>query len=187
MVNEKINKIIANILIQDGAFSAAEIENKSDYSRSLINKVLHHLVAGEILLMSAHAGPDVNYVLAQNENALRFLFKASDKNEQMMIDNLARAWGVSLQLAKIKMRPYIDSGLIIKHGLPPKKIVYELIDVYDEVFSSEQKEIIEKYYAYVTPEGRFLKGVRGFYYWFKHKSGRQDLHALAEEYLKIRW
>lgn len=178
-----INSLIAATLNEDGLFAISDLEGKTELSRSSLNNTLQVLVRRGIL-NSSGAGAAVKYRLADNELAVRFLFLEKD---YLSIVQLARAWGVGIQSAKIKIKPYVENGLVLKQGLPPKKIYYRLApSVNDYGFSEEQKETIDKYYAYVTPDGQLLKGISGFLYWAENKSGRKDFRALAKEYLETR-
>lgn len=179
-----IKKIISSTLLKTGPFAISELENQLDTSRSWLNKILQSLVDGNILRMNQKTGSAVKYRLDNNRGALEFLFA---DNESVNIDQLANAWGLGLQAAKRNIKTFVDNGLIVKQGLPPKKIIYRLSLQKDEaIFTETQKEVIGKYYAYVTPDGQLLKGVSGFLYWAKNKSGRNDIAALAQEYLDTR-
>ena len=177
-------RTITNILIKKGVFSISDIEKKSALSRESIGKTLRKLVDDSILKKTVKRGPDVKYKLTTNNKAVAFLFEYI---EQAIIDDLARAWGVSISSAKKYIKKFIDDGIVAKFGTPPKKIIYTYISQKDDDrFSKEQKEIIDKYYVYATPDGRLLKGVKGFVYWADNKSGRKDIENLAQEYLDIR-
>ena len=177
-------QIIVNALMRSGVFAISDIENDSILSRESIGKILRKLVDSNVLKRTARKGSNVKYKLAINNVALTFLFKYI---EQTTIDNFARIWGISVSSAKKYIKKFIDEGLIKKFGAPPQKIVYTFVLSSDEdIFSIEQKEIIEKYYVYTTPEGRSLEGVRGFIYWAKNRSGRKDIKNLAQEYIKTR-
>jgi len=176
--------IIANILVKTGVFAISDIENKSTLSRESIGKTLRKLVDDNILKKTVKKGSNVKYKLAVNNKALAFLFKYI---EQSNIDDLARAWDVNVGSAKKYIKKFIDDGAINKFGTPPQKIIYTYISKKDEnLFSTEQREVIEKYYVYTTPEGRLLEGMRGFIYWAENKSGRKDITKLAEEYVETR-
>ncbi len=176
--------IIVNVLIKTGVFSISEIESQTSISRSWLSKILRHLVNENILVMTAESGANVKYKLANNKKALEFLFHDLDS---LTIEQLAKVWGISVQTAKNNIKKFVDSGDILKQGLPPQKIIYKLVsqDNVDDL-SDEQKQVLNKYYIYVTPDGQLLKGVSGFLYWAKNKSGRLAVNSLAEEYLKIR-
>lgn len=181
---EKQYIIIINTLVKTGIFSISEIESQTNISRSWLSKILRRLVNDNILIMTKESGANVKYKLANNKKALEFLFH---NNENLSIDQMAKAWGCSLSLAKKNIKKFVDNGDVVKQGLPPQKIIYKLVfedNVND--LSDEQKQILDKYYAYVTPDGQFLKGFSGFLYWAKNKSGRLDVKSLAQEYLDIR-
>jgi len=181
---EKQYIIIINTLVKTGVFSISEIESQTNISRSWLSKILRRLVNDNILIMTKESGANVKYKLANNKKALEFLFH---NNENLSIDQIAKAWGCSLSLAKKNIKKFVDNGDVVKQGLPPQKIIYKLVfedNVND--LSDEQKQILDKYYAYVTPDGQFLKGFSGFLYWAKNKSGRLDVKSLAQEYLDIR-
>lgn len=181
---EKQYNLIINTLVKTGVFTISEIENQSEVSRSSVSKVLRRLVDDKILLMTPESGANVKYKLANNKKALEFLFSG---NDNLSIDSLAKSWGVGVISAKQKIKVFVDNGTVLKQGLPPKKIIYSLAhneDIYN--LSDEQKNIIDKYYLYVTPDGQLLKGVSGFLYWAKNKSGRHDFKVLAQEYLDTR-
>lgn len=177
-------KIITNILVKKGVFAISDIENKSALSRESVGKILRELVVDDVLRKTAKRGPDVKYKLTINNKAITFLFEYI---EQMSIDDFARAWGVNVSSAKKYIKKFVDDDIITKFGTPPQKIIYTCISQKDEnLFLSEQKEVIEKYYVHTTPEGRLLKGVKGFIYWAEYRSGRKDIGNLAQEYLDIR-
>ena len=184
---KEINKqqnIIINTLLKTGIFGISEIESQFDGSRSSLNKALRRLVDDKILSMTSESGAGVKYKLTNNKEALEFLFSA---NESLDINQLAKAWGLSSVTAKKNIKVFVDQGLVIKQGLPPQKIIYKLAPKENDYdFSEEQKEIINKYYLYVSPDGQLLKGLPGFLYWAENKSGRKDVKALAQEYLDIR-
>lgn len=185
MINkDKQHIIIAETLVSDGVFSISQIENQTNISRSWLGKILYDLVACNILIMTAESGAGTRYKLANNQAALEFVFAAS---KTLTIEQLALAWGISSSTAKKFIKVFIDNGSVVKQGLPPQKIIYQLafVDNYEH-FSEEQKKVLNKYYAYVTPDGHLLKGVSGFLYWAKNKSGRSDFKSLAQEYLEIR-
>lgn len=181
---DKQYDIIVDNLKRRGAFAISELEWRTDTSRSWLNKLLHGLVDDNILIMTFGSGAGVRYKLANNKTALAFLFRG---NDNLTIDELAQAWGVGIQSAKKNIKAFVDSGIAIKQGTPPKKILYSLArQDNDHGLSDEQKQVIDKYYAYVTPDGRLLKGVYGFLYWAENKSGRRDFGSLAQEYLNTR-
>ena len=178
------HRIIANILVKTGVFAISDIEKRTALSRESVGKTLRKLVDESILKKTAKRGPDVKYKLTINKKAIAFLFEYI---EQMTIDDFARVWNVSLNSAKKYIKKFIDDSIIAKFGTPPKKIIYTYVSQKDEnLFSTEQKEIIEKYYTYITPEGRLLEGIKGFVYWTEHKSGREDIENLAQEYINTR-
>ena len=177
-------KIIINTLVTTGVFAISDIENNSNLSRESIGKMLRKLVDDNILKKTAEKGSTVKYKLATNEKAFDFLFEYID---QATIDDLARVWGVSVNSAKKYVKKFVDESILKKFGTPPKKIIYTYaLQKNDILFSSEQKEIIERYYIYTTPDGRLLEGMKGFVYWAKNKSGRKDIVKLAEEYINTR-
>lgn len=176
--------IIANILLKTGSFAISDIESRSALSRESIGKTLRKLVDDGILKKTAKRGSDVKYKLAASDKALAFLFEYI---EQVNIDDFARIWNVSVGSAKKYIKKFIDDGIVGKFGTPPQKIIYTYVSKKDKnLFSSGQKEIIEKYYVYTTPDGRLLKGVKGFIYWAENKSGRKDIENLAQEYVNTR-
>jgi DNA-binding Lrp family transcriptional regulator len=177
-------QIIVNTLTRSGVFAISDIESNSTLSRESIGKILHKLVDDNVLKKTAKKGSGVKYKLAINNKAIAFLFEYI---EQLNIDDFARAWGVSVDSAKKYIKKFIDDGIIDKFGAPPQKIIYIYISQKDEsIFLPEQKRIIEKYYVYTTPEGRLLKGVKGFIYWANNKSNRKDIENLAREYINTR-
>lgn len=182
--NKELENIIINTLVKTGSFAISEIESQANVSRSWLNKVLRRLVDNNILLMTSKSGSGVKYRLANNKVALEFLFAGDDNFD---INQLSRAWGIGVQSAKKNIKFFVDSGDIVKQGMPPKKIIYRLISQNNKfLLSDEQIKVINKYYAYVAPDGQFLKGVPGFLYWAENKSGRHDFKSLAQEYLDTR-
>lgn len=183
-MQNKQHHTIASILAKNGAFAISEIENQDSLSRSSIGKILRQLTDENILIMTSSRGSDVKYKLAVNNKAIDFL---SQEISSFTIDEIAKAWNVGLSSAKQYIKKFVDSGMLSKQGLPPRKIIYSYVNqnnLYD--FSDEQIDIINKYYAYITPDGQFIKGVSGFIYWAKNKSGRKDIKALAQEYIDTR-
>ncbi|MCK5412835.1 MAG: hypothetical protein KAI57_00485 [Candidatus Pacebacteria bacterium] len=180
----KQHKIIINNLVDTGVFAVSDIKKGSTLSREGIGKILRKLVEDEILRKTVNKGANVKYKLVVNNKALEFLFEYV---EQMTIDDFACVWNVSVGSAKKYVKRFVDDGTLGKFGSPPKKIIYSYNFQKDKnIFSPEQKEAIEKYYVYTTPEGRLLKGIKGFEYWAKNRSGRSDIKKLAEEYISIR-
>lgn len=178
------HKIIVNTLLKTGVFAISDIEKNSKLSRESVGKILRKLVDTHILKKTAKKGSNVKYKLAINNEALTFLFEYI---EQITIDDLACVWNVNAGSAKKYIKKFIDDDVVKKFGTPPQKIIYTYISKKDKyLFSLEQKEIIEKYYVYTTPEGRLLKGVKGFVYWAENKSGRKDIKNLAQEYVNTR-
>lgn len=178
------NNPIIKTLIEDGLFSISELENKASLSRSSLAKNLKKLVDSKILTTTSNFGPTVKYKLAINNEALAFLFS---ENSYLTILNLAKAWGLNVSSAKKYIKEFVDSGLISKQGLPPKKIIYSYNSLNKKYnFSKEQEDVINKYYIYLSPDGRILKGIAGFIYWAENKSNRKDVELLAQEYLDTR-
>lgn len=183
-IGNEQNRIIVKTLVSSGAFAISEVEKGSKLSRSGIGKMLRKLVDQNILVMTASAGASAQYKMAINDQAITFLFQEID---QLTIDEIARAWDVSMSSAQKYLKKFIDSGLLSKRGLPPKKIIYIYTQIVSEYnFSPEQRDIINKYYVYTTPDGQLLYGVNGFTYWAENKSGRQDIERLAQEYIETR-
>lgn len=180
----KQHNIVAKTLISSGLFAISEIEKESVSSRSGIGKILRGLVEKNILEMTNAVGVNVRYKLTVSNQAIEFLFQ--NINEVTIIE-LARAWNVRVASAKKYVKRFVDEGIVSKRGLPPQQIVYTYAYVeIKNVFSEEQKNIIDKYYAYTTPDGRLLKGIGGFVYWAENKSGRKDMEKLAQEYVDTR-
>lgn len=182
--NKNQNNIITNVLLKKGFFAISDIEKGSELSRSGIGGVLRKLTRDNILVMISEAGTGVRYKLAVNKKAITFLFC---EVEQFTIEEIALAWNISVLSAKKYIKKFVDEGLIIKHGLPPRKIIYTMaqsMNKYD--FSDEQRVVINKYYTYTTPDGQLLEGERGFIHWALNKSGRKDIEGLAQEYIETR-
>lgn len=182
-MEQQIIKLIVNTLLTRGAFSISDLESALNCSRSLISKTLKRLTENKSLKATSSAGPDVKYFLADNQTGLDLIFTNRDN---LLVEELARACDVSLQTAKKRLNSYVDSGLLIKHGQAPQKIIYEPAPKISVKLTDEQTEALEKYYAYVSPGGKLMKGVVGFLYWAEKKSGRRDFIALAQEYLDTR-
>ncbi|EKE21130.1 MAG: hypothetical protein ACD_7C00347G0002 [uncultured bacterium] len=176
--------IIVRTLTQNGVFAISDIEKGNVLSRSSIGKLLHKLVDENILHMTSKSGVSVKYKLAVNEQAIDFIFQNID---QITILELAQAWNVSVASAKKYVKKFIDAGVVNKRGLPPQKIIYTYAHVTNNyIFSKEQESIINKYYAYTTPDGQLLLGLQGFIYWAENKSNRKDILRLAQEYVDTR-
>ncbi|MCF7820298.1 MAG: hypothetical protein K9M44_02395 [Candidatus Pacebacteria bacterium] len=185
MNNKEIkNNFIITTLLENGPFSISELESKVRLSRSSISKNLKKLVDDKILNTTASFGPAVKYKLAINKEALAFLFSNS---EYLTIDDLSTAWDLNVSSAKKYIKKFVDEGLVIKQGLPPKKILYSYnFPDLKYNFSKEQEGVISKYYIYLSPDGQILKGLRGFIYWAENKSNRKDVELLAQEYVDTR-
>ncbi len=177
-------QLISDTLVKSGVFAISDIEGESSLSREGIKKNLHFLVKDSILKKTAEQGRNVKYKLAITDDALEFLFTYI---EQMTIEEFARAWNIGDSATKKYMKQFVDDGVVEKIGTPPRKIIYVYVkETQNGLFSREQREIIEKNYAFTTPEGRFLKGVKGFMYWAETRSGRKDIENLAQEYINVR-
>lgn len=181
---QKENSFIVKTLLENGAFSISELENKTKLSRSSVSKNLKKLVDNKILITTSNFGPLVKYKLAINKEALSFLFSGFD---YLTIDNLASAWGLNISSAKKYIKEFVDKDLISKQGMPPKKILYSYnFPNLKYNVSKEQEKIISKHYIYISPEGQILKGLKGFIYWAENKSNRDSVELLAQEYLDTR-
>lgn len=177
-------QLISDTLVKSGVFAISDIEGESSLSREGIKKNLHFLVKDSILKKTAEQGRNVKYKLAITDDALEFLFTYI---EQMTIEEFARAWNIGDSATKKYMKQFVDDGVVEKIGTPPRKIIYVYVkETQNGLFSREQREIIEKNYAFTTPEGRVLKGVKGFMYWAETRSGRKDIENLAQEYINVR-
>lgn len=176
--------VIADTLVNKGVFAISDIENQIEVSRSWLSKTLRRLVERNILLMTSESGSLVRYKLANSKDAVDYIFNSRDN---LSADQLAKAWGIGLASAKRNIKFFVEEGVVLKQGLPPQKIIYSLSrsdDIFD--VSDDARKAIDKYYLYVTPDGQLLKGVTGFLYWAKNKSGRSDIKSLADEYLSTR-
>lgn len=171
------------MLIKQGVFAISDVEKESNLSRKTIGNILRDLVDHNILKKTITKGSNVQYKLVVNHKALEFIFDVID---EIIIDDIALAWDLSVSTAKKYIKQFIDDNTIQKNGFPPKKIVYTFVKSSVHDFTEEQKGVIEKYYIYTTPDGKLLKGINGFVYWAEHKSGRSDIEALAQEYLVTR-
>jgi len=184
MDNKKVQyELVVNTLLKSGAFAISDIESKIDLSRKSIGNMLHDFVGRGILKKTADRGATVKYKFVVNKQVIQFIFENTD---QFTIDEIARAWDVSVASAKKYIKKFVDDGIVNKQGLPPKKIIYTFARENNYNFTQEQKEIIEKYYAYTTPDGRQISGVEGFVYWGEFRSGRKDIEKLAKEYIETR-
>lgn len=177
-------QLIMDTLVKSGIFTISDIEGVSSLSREGIKKNLYSLVKEGILKKTAEHGRNVKYKLSISDNALEFLFEYV---EQMTIEEFARVWNIGDSATKKYMKRFVDEGIIEKIGTPPKKIIYVYVrTIKDDIFSEEQKRVIDKYYAYTTPEGKVLRGAKGFIYWAETRSGRKDLKDVAQEYINVR-
>ena len=181
--NKKEIILIGKLLLEKGIFAISDIEKESKMSREGIGKILKKLVNQNILKKTQKRGAYVKYKLANKKEGLKFIFNYKEK---LLIVDFERVWNVSKITAKKNIKKFVDIGLVKKIGRPPQKIIYQLNPKDEYNFTPEQREIIEKYYSYLTPAGEFLQGIEGFIYWFKNKSQRTDILKLAEEYLETR-
>ena len=93
--------------------------------------------------------------------------------------------GFSKQIIFRHLKSLIEDNLIKKTGTPPK-VFYSL----KKAVKSEKKinyptrtiEIIEREFITMTPDGKILKGLKGFEYWCKRRD--QKFEKTAEEYIK---
>lgn len=177
-------EIIIKALLNNGSFAISEIEKGNQMSRSGIGKTLRKLVLESVLIMTPSGGTAAKYKLAINNQAVEFLFQAI---EQFTINEIALAWDINAISAKKYIKKFVDEGLLIKHGLPPQKIIYAYArTIGKHNFSAKEKDVLEKYYAYTTPDGQLLKGEAGFVYWAEKRSGRKDIKKLVQEYIETR-
>ena len=187
-INKEQFKKIAKTLVAKGGFAISDIEKGNQLSREQIGKILKRLTEEEKLITNKKRGAGVKYKLAKTENGLQFLL---ENNIQNSIEEIAKAWDVSIASAKKYIKKFVDSGFLEKIGRPPKKISYILAknkNTYD--LGEDEERIIEKYFAIITPAGRLLEGIRGFEYFIQQNIGKEniDQHIIdtAKKYLITR-
>ncbi len=178
------HKSIVQTLCASGVFAISEIVHTGELSRESVGNILQKLVSDGILKKTAQRGAGVRYELARTENALVYVYGYTD---EVTIEQFAKMWDVSIGTAKNSIKKFVDNSVLEKIGTPPRKIIYILkksLEYFD--YAESQKEFIQKNYAHTTPDGRFMKGMEGFDYWARHRSGRKDYKALAKEYIETR-
>ena len=182
--NKEQYKKIFTTLVTEGSFAISKIEQGNNISREQIGKIIKKLVIQKILKQNVKKGAGVQYKLAKTTEGIIFLLQ---NTQQLTIDKIAQAWNVSVSSAKKYIKQFVDQGMVEKIGKPPKKINY-ILTLEDSLlnYPSEHKEIINKYYSYLTPEGRFLKGIKGFEYQMSKQFSKQDIKSMAKKYVEIR-
>lgn len=180
---EQYKKIFAT-LITRGSFAISNIEQGNNISREQIGKIIKKLVLTNVLKQNAKKGSGVRYKLAKTTAGVIFLLQ---NTQQATIDEIAKAWDVSIASAKKYIKQFVDQEIVEKIGRPPKKIGYSLATKDSQLnYPAEYKEIINKYYSHLTPEGRLLEGVKGFEAQFLKQASEGNIEEIAKKYLKTR-
>ncbi len=187
-INKEQLKKITNTLITSGSFAISELEKGNNVSREQIGKILKTLILQKILITNKKGGSAVKYKLPKTEKGLTFLL---NNIIQGSIDDIAKAWDVSIASAKKYIKKFVDDNFIEKIGRPPKKISYILTKNstgYD--LDEVEERLLEKYFTQITPAGRLLEGIRAFEYFTQQQMGQdnieQNIINMARKYLNIR-
>jgi DNA-binding MarR family transcriptional regulator/hypoxanthine-guanine phosphoribosyltransferase len=185
--NTNQHKKIITTLTNEGSFAISDIEKGNSVSREQIGKVLKNLTNNESLVKNTKAGANVKYKLTTNKAGITFLLTNTD---QATIEDIASAWDVSVASAKKYIKKFVDEGIIEKIGKPPKKINYTIAQQGStHQYSTEQERTIERYFTYITPDGRLFNGTKGFEKFITSKYGKQEsegVEKIARKYMEIR-
>ncbi len=187
-INKEQFKKITNTLVTSGSFAISNLEKGNNISREQIGRILKTLIQEKILTTNKKRGAGVKYKLSKTENGLYFLLH---NIAQASIEDIAKAWDVSIASAKKYIKQFVDSGFLEKIGRPPKKISYILTKnktIYD--LGEKEEQIIERYFSVITPAGRLLEGIRGFEYFIQQNVGEEYINQhiinTAKKYLITR-
>jgi len=185
--NTNQHKKIITTLTKGGSFAISDIEKGNSVSREQIGKALKKLTDNESLVKNTKVGSGVKYKLATNKAGITFLLTNTD---QATIEDIANAWDVSVASAKKYIKKFVDDGIVEKIGRPPKKINYTIAQQSSaHQYSTEQERAIERYFTYITPDGRLFNGTKGFEKFIINKYGKQEtdgIEKIARKYMEIR-
>jgi hypothetical protein len=96
--------------------------------------------------------------------------------------------GFSASAIHRQLRSLVVRNILKKTGKPPL-VLYTMVqtraDVPHIVLPSALQQIVDENFLFITPEGDFLYGIRGFSYWAKHYQSNKDYTRLAQEYADI--
>lgn len=97
--------------------------------------------------------------------------------------------GISQVAVQKQLKKLIQEGSLEKHGKPPL-VFYTLASKPTEEikiqFSPKHEQYLENNYLYLTPDGLFLSGVKGFKTWLQKTDQIKQAQNLVEEYVLIR-
>ncbi|GEM_PF-1046188 len=183
MLQNKTDKEITFLLKEEGAFNVSQLKRKILVSESSLKKKLSDLVQNNILIKTADKRREIFYKLAKTENGLAFFLK---NIQEANIEEIARAWSVSVLSAKKYIKPFIDQGILTKIGKPPKKIIYILNQTSTQKpkYSQEESDLLNNFFLHISPEGRMFQGVSGFQTFLNQYFSKTKWQKVTSIYLK---
>ncbi|MBX7147685.1 winged helix-turn-helix transcriptional regulator [bacterium] len=75
----------------------------------------------------------------------------------------------------------IGKAPLVYYRLKEQKIIYAP----NTILHADEIQTIEDNYLYISPQGKFLKGMEGFYTWAKQTKQDKNFEKLAHAYLAI--
>lgn len=120
-----------------------------------------------------------------NTNTSNKLIEYIRIHSQATAKELADFLGISRQALYKHLGKFLKDGTINKIGFPPKvfyRINIKATEGKTVYINSEDKQIINKNYLFITPAGEKLEGVEGFVYWCNKNN--LDINKTVQEYIK---
>ncbi len=109
-------------------------------------------------------------------------------NGQARVKYLAEHLGIGTVALHRQLKSLVESGKLIKAGSVPK-VFYTLASPSPEKIetkSHDASQLLDKYFAYVDPTGRFVTGITGFRIWLKNVNKSDQEASLLARYIKDR-
>lgn len=105
-------------------------------------------------------------------------------NGQARISDLAEHLGIGKVALHRQLKSLIESGKLAKSGSAPK--VFYILSAKSPDQIKETNFLLDKYFAYVDPTGRFESGISGFRNWLLNVSKSDQESSLLSRYTKDR-
>mgnify|MGYP001564862880 CR=1 FL=1 len=100
-------------------------------------------------------------------------------------NDLARFLGITTRAVRKQLANLLEGGLLYKRGTPPKVFYYfnELLikDDKETYFDEKTKDIIDKNFLMISPNGERKEGIEGFIEWCKKRN--EDIDKTAKDYI----
>ena len=111
---------------------------------------------------------------------------------ELRVHDLALKLKISKVAVHKQLRQLVDSGRVVKKGKPPV-VFYALVSgsgvqesSIDLDLSNREREVLDKYYAYVSPEGELVEGEQGFWRWLVETRQTSQGQTLVKRFVEQR-